>query len=93
MAVLLADRDDLAQDLGVEAVGLGLGIDFLDVAGDRLLLLLQPLDALDEALELALARNWSWYPCGRPDSVLVSYLKAASCAGLASRWYLAFQSS
>ena len=33
--VLLAQADHLAQDLGVEAIGLGFGIDFLDVAGDR----------------------------------------------------------
>ena len=55
VGVLLAERDHLAQDLGVEAVALGLGVDFLDVGGDRLLLLLKPLDALDQEL-----LSWPW---------------------------------
>ena len=46
------DPDDLAHDLGVEAGALGLGIDLLDVAGERPLLLLEPLDALDKGLQL-----------------------------------------
>ena len=48
---LLPDRDDLAQDADVEAVGLGLAIDFLDVVGNPLVLL-QALDPLDQRLEL-----------------------------------------
>ena len=47
-------RDDLAQHLGVEAVALGLGVDFLDVVGDRRLLFFHALDALDEGAELVL---------------------------------------
>ena len=43
-----AQADDRAHRLGVVAVGLGLGIDVLDVVGGALLLFLQPLDALDE---------------------------------------------
>ena len=54
---LLAQRNHLAQDLGVEAVGLGFGIDFLDVAGDRLLLLLEPFDALDQRTKLSLRES------------------------------------
>src|SRR5262245_42609500 len=52
MAVLLANGNDFAQDLGIEPVGFGLRIDFLDVASDNLFLFLQSLDTLDEALEL-----------------------------------------
>ena len=52
--VLLAEPDDRAERLGVEAVALGLGVDFLDVVGERLLLLLEPLDALDDGSELVL---------------------------------------
>src|SRR5579862_9337068 len=52
VAVLLADGDDLAHDLDVEPVALGLGVDVLDVFGKRLLLLLEPLDALDEAAQM-----------------------------------------
>src|SRR3990172_8331488 len=55
--VLLAERNDLAHDPGVEAVGLGLGVDFLDIAGDRLFVLIEPLDAFDEASELALGES------------------------------------
>jgi len=43
VAVLLAQRYHLAQHLGVETVALGLGIDFLDVGGDRLFLFFQTL--------------------------------------------------
>src|SRR6478609_5964624 len=50
--IALAQRDDLAQHLDVVAVALGLGIDLLDVVGDRLLLFLEALDALHDALEL-----------------------------------------
>ena len=52
--VLLAQPHDCAQGLDVEAVGFGLAIDVADVVGDRLLFLLQALDALDESLELVL---------------------------------------
>src|SRR5690606_15673118 len=38
---------------GLEAVALHLGIDFLDVVGDRLLLFFKALDALDEGPQLA----------------------------------------
>ena len=50
--VLLAQGDDLAQGLHVEAGAFGFGIDVLDIAGEAGLFLLQALDALDEALEL-----------------------------------------
>src|SRR6185312_2065534 len=43
-----AQPDDLAHHLGVEAGALGFGIDLADVGGEARLLLLQPLDALDE---------------------------------------------
>src|SRR5262245_61910957 len=46
--VHFAQADDLAHHLAVEASALGLGIDLADVRGEARLLLLQPLDALDE---------------------------------------------
>ena len=52
IGVALADGDDLAQHLDVVAVALGLGVDLLDVVGDGLLLFLETLDALHDALEL-----------------------------------------
>ena len=70
--VLLAQAHDRAQRLHVVAVALGLGVDVADVVGDRLLLFLEPLDALDEGLELILGeigsrlsrsrwrRRWRW---------------------------------
>src|SRR4051794_13832162 len=48
--ILLAQGDDLADRLGVEAGALGFGVDFLDVAGDARLLFFEALDALDERL-------------------------------------------
>ena len=53
VAVLFADRHDLAHDFHIEAVGLGLAVDVLDVVGQRLLLLLEPLDPLDEGAQMA----------------------------------------
>ena len=53
----LPEPHDRAQRLGVEAVGLGLGVDFLDVIGERLLLFLQPFDALDDGAELILGET------------------------------------
>ena len=50
--VLLAKAHDLAKDLGIEARAGRLRVDVLDVAGEAGFLLLQALDALDEALEL-----------------------------------------
>jgi hypothetical protein len=50
--VLLADRDDLAQDLRIEARGLGLAIDILDVVRNGLLLFFQPFDPFDESAKL-----------------------------------------
>src|ERR1700674_2396233 len=52
VGVLLAQTHDRAQRLDVEAVALGLGVDVANVVGDGLLLLLQPLDTLDDGLEL-----------------------------------------
>src|SRR5215470_9493560 len=57
VGILLAHPHDGAQRLDVEARALGLRIDVADVVGDRLLFLLQPLDALDEGLELILAES------------------------------------
>src|SRR4051794_6990655 len=54
--VLLAHAHDGAQRLDVVAVALGLGEDVADVVGDRLLFFLQPLDALDDGLELVLGK-------------------------------------
>jgi NTP pyrophosphatase (non-canonical NTP hydrolase) len=54
--VLLAHAHDGAQRLDVVAVTLGFGEDVADVVGDRLLLFLQPLDALDDGLELVLGK-------------------------------------
>src|SRR4029453_8775716 len=42
------DANQLAHDLGVEAVALGLGVDLLDVAAERALFLFEPLDPLDK---------------------------------------------
>ena len=47
---------DRAQRLDVEAGALGFRIDVADIVGDRLLLLLEPLDALDEGLQLVLGK-------------------------------------
>ncbi len=46
------EADDLAHRLGVIAVGLGFGVDVLDVVGDALLLFLKPLDTLDKQPQL-----------------------------------------
>ena len=54
--VLLSQADDVAHHLDVEAGALGLVVDVLDIARERRLLLLEPLDALDEGLQL-LARG------------------------------------
>src|SRR4029078_9883832 len=43
---------DHAHDLGVVAVGLGLGVDVADIVGDALLLFLEALDPLDEQPQL-----------------------------------------
>jgi ATP-binding cassette subfamily F protein uup len=51
---LLAQPHDGAQRLDVEAVALGLGVDVADVVGDGLFFFFQPLDALDDRLELIL---------------------------------------
>ena len=48
----LPQPHDRAHRLGVVAVRLGLGIDVLDVVGDRLFLFLQPLDTFDEQAKL-----------------------------------------
>jgi len=78
--VALAQGDDLAQHLGVEAGALGLGIDVLDVAADAGLLLLEAFDALDEGLELVgrdrIGRTWSlrwsmWMPLWSPSPAAV----------------------
>ena len=53
----LRSRTTVPQRLDVEAVALGLRIDVADVVGERLLLLLQPLDALDERLEVILGET------------------------------------
>src|SRR6201993_3999415 len=50
VGILLAQPHDGAQRLHVVAVALALGIDVTDVVGGRLLLFLQPLDALDDRL-------------------------------------------
>src|SRR5215472_2199306 len=52
--VLLAQPHHRAQRFHIVAVALGLGIDVAHVIGDRLLFFFQPLDALDEGLELIL---------------------------------------
>jgi hypothetical protein len=54
VGILLAQAPDGAQCLHVEAIALALGIDVADIVGDRLLLFFQPLDALDDRLELIL---------------------------------------
>ncbi|AAL49587.1 unknown [Sinorhizobium phage PBC5] len=56
VGVLLAQRDHLPQDLGIEAGPLCLAVHILDVVGDGLLFFLQAFDAVDEGLEL-IARN------------------------------------
>ncbi len=43
----------MAHDLGRKAVGLGLCVDFLDVLGERALLLFQALDTLDEGSQMS----------------------------------------
>jgi hypothetical protein len=48
---LLADADQLAQHLGVKAGALGLQKYVLDIAAQRLALLLEPFDAFDDAAQ------------------------------------------
>ena len=50
--VLLSYRYDLSHDLHIEAVRLGLAVDILDVAGQRLLLLFEALDPLNEGAQM-----------------------------------------
>ena len=57
VGVLLAHPHDGAQRLDVIAVALGLGIDVADVVGNGLLFFFQPLDALDDGLELVLGES------------------------------------
>src|ERR1700687_817530 len=52
VGVLLAHPDAGAQRLDVVAVALGFGIDVADLGEALLLFLSQPLDALDDGLEL-----------------------------------------
>src|SRR5260370_17388240 len=56
VGVLLAQADDGAQRLDVKAVALGFGIDVADIVGNRLLFFFQPLDALDDGLELVFCK-------------------------------------
>src|ERR1700733_1769610 len=52
VGVLLAQAHDGAQRLDVVAVAFGFGIDIADIVRNRLLFFFQPLDALDDGLEL-----------------------------------------
>ena len=52
LLVLLADPDHGFQRLGVETIGLGLGIDLFQIGGQRRLLLFQALDTGDDCAEL-----------------------------------------
>lgn len=54
LAVQFADTHDLAENLSVEAHGLGLGVGLFHVVGDRLLFFLKLLDARDELAQLLL---------------------------------------
>jgi hypothetical protein len=62
---LLAQPDDLAQHLDVEAERLGLGELVADVLGERLLVLLQALDLLDD---------WRSCFCAEACSVVIDFL-------------------
>src|SRR5215211_3157740 len=57
VGVLLAQAHDGAQCLGVEPVGLRLRVDVAHVVGEGFLFLLEPLDALDEGLEMILGET------------------------------------
>src|SRR6266536_2545829 len=57
VGILLAQAHDGAQRLDVETVALAFGVDVADVVGDGLLLFLQPLDALDDSLELVFCES------------------------------------
>ena len=52
IGVLLAQANDAAQRLDVEAVALGFRVEVADIVGDRVLFLFQPLGPLDDGLEL-----------------------------------------
>jgi len=58
VGILFAQTHDGAQRLDVKSVALALCIDVADVVGDCLLLLLEPLDALDDGLELVLSKSY-----------------------------------
>src|ERR1700722_3812302 len=48
IGVLFSDRNDLSHDLHVEAVGLGLAVNILDVTRERFFLFFKALDPLDD---------------------------------------------
>ena len=50
--VELTQADDLAQDLHLEAIALGLGIDIADVGGEARLFFFQALDARHDLAQL-----------------------------------------
>ena len=54
VGVFFAEADDLAQNLGVKAVALGFGVNFLDVGRYGFLFLFQALYAFNNALQLPL---------------------------------------
>jgi hypothetical protein len=65
---------------GVVAVGLGLGVDLLDVASDALLLFLQALDALDEQPQLI--RGDVGVPCFNQGRIVFATKTSAGCSAI-----------
>src|SRR3954471_1341202 len=57
VGVLLAQTHDGAQRLDIETVAFAFGIDVADVVGDGLLFFFQPLDALDDGLQLVFCKS------------------------------------
>src|SRR3546814_502230 len=66
----LPQADDLAQNLGVEAVALGFRIDLADVGGQRRLFLFEALDALHERPQTV-----------RPNAASISHAQTPKRAG------------
>ncbi len=70
IGILFAQPHDRAQRLDVEATGLCLGVNVADIIADCFLLFLQPLDALDESLQMVFrkAAGRRFRSGGRPTS-------------------------
>ena len=77
---LFADADKLADHLHVEAGTLRLRVDVLDVVRQRLALLLEPLDALDQAIRAASPAASRLPFAFSPLPIAVTAMRASFCS-------------